>query len=87
MDTVLLLCGIMTLLIVVPYNPTGAWCDFDQKTQYEEKPCMLWQMPPAMDENPGFVVQRAGRLPWQLQPQVNDSFGNYVGKLYFEIIN
>ena len=79
-DSLFLLWGIITLLIIVPYNPTGAWCDFDQKTQDEEKPCESWRMPHATDKRPGFVVQKAGRLSWQLQPQENDSYGNYIGK-------
>ena len=80
MATISLLSAIMTSLLIVPYCPVGAWCDFDSKTPYEEKPCELWKRPPATDERPGFVVHRAGRLPWKLQPQVNDTFGDYVGE-------
>ena len=78
-DTILLLWSIMTSLLFVPH-PAGAWCDFDEKMQYEEKPCGSWQMPYASDNSPGFVIHRTGRLSWNLQPQANDSTGNYVGK-------
>ena len=86
MVTISLLPVFMTSLLIVPYCPTGAWCDFETKTPYEEKPCELWKRPPATDERPGFVVHRAGGLPWKLQPQANDTFGSYVGEYHISYI-
>ena len=75
-----LLWEIMTSLIILRCSPAGAWCNFDSKTAFEEKPCGLWKRPSASDDQPGFVVYRAGRLSWKHQPQVNDTHGDYIGE-------
>ncbi len=62
--------------------PSARACDFDQKLPHERTPCTHWRMPLASDNRPGFEVHLAnGQLPWQLQPEVNDSSGNAIGEL------
>ncbi len=65
------------------YFCTGTWCDFDQKEASTEPfPCQTWSRPKASDGKIGFKVLNNATVNQEKHPQVKDSLGRNVGKIF-----